>query len=176
MDSEVGQGLETKEEDLREELKKTKIEEEVYGLEPEEAINLPSKSRKELLEERLLTIILKYPQNLTLVEENKISCFSSELQEILINLKKDSDFSPEKLSVRALDLFNLNSLKAEIEEMEEKDISSEIQFCLKEIQCTEVKNQLEKISHEIKIAEEKKDFKKIEELAQKFNVLTKEIL
>jgi len=116
----LAEELEVKEESIEEELKKVKLEEEIYGLEPEEQINLPPKSRKELLEERLLTMILKTPQNLNFIEKNKLTYFSPQIQEILIKLaegqKIDSDF------------FNYLALKAEVEEIGEREILPEIQF------------------------------------------------
>jgi len=182
----LAEKLEVKEEDVEEELKKVKLTEEIYGLEPEEIINLPQRSRKELLEERLLILILKTGnKNLNLIEKNKLTYFSPKTQEILIKLaenqKIDSDF------------FNYLALKAEIEEVveaspyltpssasprseiEEKDILPEIQLCLKEIQSLEVKNKLDQVSKEIKKAEEEKDLKKIEKLIQEFNKLATEL-
>ena len=162
-------------------------EEEIYGLEPEEQINLPPKSRKELLEERLLTMILKSPQNLSLIEENKTSLFSPKGQEILINLKNNlKKLSPElaesKLSSRpfvktreAEEYFNYLALKAEVEEIREKEILPEIQFCLREIQSLEIKNKLDQISKDLKKAESEKDSQKIEKLTQEFNQLSKEL-
>jgi DNA primase len=141
--------LEVKEENIIEELKKVKLEEEVLGLEPEEIINLPPKTRRELLEE-------------------KLSCFSPRIKEILSSLKKVKKFSPDNLSSEAKEYFNYLALKAEIEEIEEKDILREAQFCLKEIQSMEIKNKLEQISKEIKKAEEEKDFKKINDLTKIF--------
>jgi len=179
----LAKDLEAKEEDIREELKKVKLEENLYGLEPEEIINLPPKSRKELLEERLITLILKKPESLNLVdelrsssrvatarvtEESKLSYFSAQTRDILIKLKEkqtpDSEF------------FNCLSLKAEIEEIEEKDILPEIQLCLKELSSLEIKEKLDQISQEIKKAEEVKDLGKIEKLSQEFNKLAKEIV
>jgi len=168
--------LEVREENIIEELKKVKLEEDVLGLEPEEMINLPQKTRRELLEERLIIMILKSPKNLNLIEENKISYFSPKIREILSNLRKKPNFLPEKLPSEVKDYFNYLILKAEIEEIEEKDILSETKFCLKEIQYLEIKNKLEQISQEIKKAEENKDSKKIEDLAQQFNLLSKEII
>jgi len=163
----LAKDLEVKEEDIQEELKKVKLEENLYGLEPEEIINLPPKSRKELLEERLITLILKKPENLTLVEEDKLGYFSAQTRDILIKLKEkqtpDSEF------------FNYLSLKAEIEEFEEKDLLPEIQYCLKELSSLEIKEKLEQISQEIKKAEEVKDLGKIEKLSQEFNQLSKEL-
>ena len=163
----LAKDLEVKEEDIQEELKKVKLEENLYGLEPEEIINLPPKSRKELLEERLIALILKKPENLTLVEEDKLGYFSAQTRDILIKLKEkqtpDSEF------------FNYLSLKAEIEEFEEKDLLPEIQYCLKELSSLEIKEKLEQISQEIKKAEEVKDLGKIEKLSQEFNQLSKEL-
>lgn len=171
----LAKDLGVREEDLREELKKVKLEENLYGLEPEEIISLPPKSRKELLEERLLTLILKTGnKNLNLIDEKENFYFSQKTQEILMNLKKDKNFPTEKLSPETIDYFNYLALKAEIEEIEEKDIEPEIKYCLKEIQHLGVKNKLDQISQEIKKAEEEKDSKKIEKLSQEFNEFAKE--
>jgi len=171
----LAKDLGVREEDLREELKKVKLEENLYGLEPEEIISLPPKSRKELLGERLLTLILKTGnKNLNLIDEKENSYFSQKTQEILMNLKKDKNFPTEKLSPETIDYFNYLALKAEIEEIEEKDIEPEIKYCLKEIQHLGVKNKLDQISQEIKKAEEEKDSKKIEKLSQEFNEFAKE--
>jgi len=167
--------LGVREEDLREELKKVKLEENLYGLEPEEIISLPLKSRKELLEERLLTLVLKTPQNLNLIDEKENSYFSQKTQEILMNFKKDKNFPTEKLSHETIDYFNYLVLKAEIEEIDEKDILPEIQICLNEIRSLEIKNKLDQVSKEIKKAEEEKNSKKIKELIQEFNKLATEL-
>ena len=170
----LSKNLEVREEDLREELKKAKLSEEIYGLEPEELVNLPQKSRRELLEERLMVIVLKSPQNLNLIEEEKNSYFSPKTQEILTNFKKDPNFSSEKLSPVVQNYFSYLSLKAEVEEIEEKDIGPEIKICLKEIQSLEIKNKLDELSKKIKKAEEEKNSKKIEKLIQEFNEFAKE--
>ena len=140
--------LKVKEESIEEELKKVKLEEEVYGLEPEEQISLPPKSRKELLEESLLAMILKAPQNLSLIDESKIALFSPKSQQILAELKNNS----KNNSAETEEYFNYLALKSEIEEFEEKEIVPEIQLCLKELQLLGVKSRLDKISQELKKA------------------------
>jgi len=160
--------LEVKEEAVLEELKKVKTEEEIFGLEPEEIINAPQKTRRELLEEILATLILKFPQKISLFDEEKISYLEPKIKEILTNLKRNQDFSFDDLSPEAKDCFNYLSLKADIEEIEEKDALNEIVFCLKEIQSLEIKSRLEEISKEIKKAEEEKDVKKINDLSKIF--------
>lgn len=171
----LAKGLEVREEDVREELKRVKLEEEIYGLEPEEIVTLPQKPRKELLEERMLTMLLKSPECQKLIETDKISCFSPKALEVLNYLKAGKASSFEKLSPEAKDCFNFISLKAEIEEIEEKDVLPEIQFCLKELAGLGIKNRLDELAREIKKAEGEKDLKKIKELIEKFNQCIKEI-
>ena len=177
----LAEKLEVKEEDVEEELKKVKLNEEIYGLEPEEIINLPQRSRKELLEERLITLLLisKSPESLEFINDEELSYLTPKMQEIFKKIKENlangRELELTGLSPELADLINYCYLKAEIEEIEEKDILPEIQFCLKEIQSLEIKNKLNQVSKEIKKAEEEKDLKKIEKLTQEFNQLAKEI-
>ena len=177
----LAEELEVKEEKVEEELKKVKIldeifphssfpsstEGELYGIESEEKINLTVKSRKELLEEMLVILILKSPQNINLIEENKLALFSPQIREIFENLAKKQKIDS--------DYFNYLCLKAEIEELEEKEILPEIQLCLREIQTMKIKKRLDEISREIKKAENEKNLEKIKELIQEFNQLSGEM-
>jgi DNA primase len=153
--------LEVKEEDVVEELKKVK-QDENFLLEQEqplEGLKTMPRSRKELLEERLLTLILKFPQY--------INSFGAEERTILDDLKKKAENSQ--------DYFNYLSLKAETEEFEQENILPEIKFCFKEIRFLNLKNELEQISRDIKRAEEEKNIQKVEELTKNFHRLSKQI-
>ncbi len=165
--SELAKRLNAKEENIEEELKKIKLEEhpEILGIEPEEIKNLPAKSRKELLEERLVILILKSPQSISLIEE-RLDKFSEPIKEILTKLK-------EKAKIDS-DFFNYLALRADVEEIEEKEIVLEIQCCLKEILAMEIKNKLDQISLEIRKAEEEKNLEKVEELIKEFNQVAKQ--
>jgi len=167
--------LEVKEENVEEELKKIKLEEEALGLEPAEIVTLPQKSRKELLEERLIVLILKKPENLNLIDKDKLSSFSPMGKEILLNLKENIKFPLEKLSQETQDYFNYLSLKSEIEEINTEAVLEETKFCSKEIQSLEIKTKLNEISKEIKKAEDEKDAEKIKKLTQDFNQISKEL-
>ena len=180
---ELAKRLKVKEENIEEELKKAKVEEypEAFGLEPEEVSNLPPKSRRELLEERLVTLILKAPQNMEIIKEEELNRLSPQIKEILLKLKKnkkiESDFFNYPNAVKSgeeINLFDYLALKAEVEEIEEKEISPEIQCCLKEILVIEIKDKLDQISQEIKTAEEEKNWKRVEELTKEFNELAKQ--
>ena len=172
---ELAKRIRTKEEDVEEELKKVKLDEysEALGMEPEEIANLPLKSRKELLEERLIILVLKFPKNLEIIREYEITDLSPLIGEILGKLKENQDLDPKKLSKEAEVLFNCLALKSEIEDIEEKDIAPEIRCCFRELKYLETKNKVDLISKDIKEAEEEKDLKKIEKLAQELNSLIK---
>jgi len=173
--SKLAEELKVREEDLRMELAKIKIEEEELGLEEQEISKQPQKSRKEILEERLLLLVLKSPQNLNLIDKEKFASFSPELKEIFENLKKDFNIKLEKLSEKARDLYTSSALKSEIEEIEKEKIEPEINFCLKEIYKIYLKEKLNQISEELKEAERKKDFPKVEKLSKEFSQLSKKL-
>ena len=159
--------LEVKEENIEEELRKTKIESftEIPSIEPEE--KMPQKSRKELLEERLLILIFKFPKNMNLVEKKLLSNFSPLVSEILTKLGKKQTPKGE--------FMDYISLKSDIEDTEEEEAVSEISYCLAEVQSLGIKNKLDEISREIKKAEEGKDVKKLDKLTKEFNQLAGEI-
>jgi len=167
--------------DVAEELNKIKLTEEFYGLEPEEIINLPSKTRKELLEERLVTLILisKNPHYLEFIRDKELIYFSPKIKEILRHLKEnitnEKDLGQKGLSPELVDLFNYFYLKTEIEKIEEKEIEPEIKYCLKEIRSLEIKNKLDQISKEIKKAEEEKNSSKIQKLIEEFSFYSKSL-
>jgi len=170
----LAKGLGVRESDVEEELRKvslTAFEPKIEEFSPPEIGR--QKSRKELLEERLTTMILKIPQNINLIEEKFWPHFSPKIQEILIRFKKTTR---PKFEGADSEYFNYLFLKAEIEEIEERDILPEIQYCLKEIQSLGTKQKLDQISLEIKKAEEEKSLEKIERLTKEFNKLSKEII
>ncbi len=176
--SQLAKKLGAKEENIEEELKKVKIDgySEVYGLEPEEISNLPPKSRKELLEERLVILILKSPQNIEFIKKEKLPQLSPQIKEILDSLGENLSPNQKELDSEMVNMLNYLTLKAEIEEIEEKDILPEIQCCLREIQSSEIKSKLDQISQDIKKAEGEKDFKKIEKLAQEFKDIANQLI
>ncbi len=172
---EMAKRLGARENDVREELRKVKTEN--YDIKHKEKIILSQKPRKELLEERLITLLLisKSPQDLEFIKNKKIANLTPKIQEILKKIKenliKGSKQDAIGLSSELADLFNLFYLKAEIEEIEEKEIVPEIKNCIQELQSLEIKNKLDEISSEIKMAEKEGNSEKIRELAQKFNQL-----
>ena len=119
----------------------------------------------------MLTLLLKSPQNLNVVNEEVIPYFSPQTQEIINSFQNKNKISDELSNV-----LNPLSLRAEVEQIEEEEVLSELEFCLKEIQSIELKKELDNISLQIRQAEQEQDAKKIENLNQQFNQLTKKII
>jgi len=70
-----------------------------------------------------------------------------------------------------MNLASYLSLKAEVEE--EVDPQTELKNCLKEFRCLQIKEKLDKISKDIKRAENEKNLKELEKLLQEFNHCSK---
>ncbi|OGZ24123.1 MAG: DNA primase [Candidatus Nealsonbacteria bacterium RIFCSPLOWO2_01_FULL_43_32] len=167
---ELAKRLNVKEEIVEEELKNVKLDNQDYYL--PEFLDPPSppqlKTRKDILEERVISLVLKEPQHLLLVKEDCLPCFSSRMQTILTDLKQ------EKLT-EGDDFINYLFLKAEVEEAE-FDAVAEIQICLKEIEHLETKTKLDEISQEIKRAETEKELERVNNLTREFNKLANKLL
>lgn len=170
---ELARVLESREEDVADELKKVKARglSEEYGIEPEEEKNMSLKTRRELLEERMTILLLKAPQNLDAIKDIKTERWDSDCGRILAKLKENPKLDSKEFEGETADFFNCLALRAEIEEIEEKGIVPEIHCCLQEIENLELKGKLEEITRDLKKAESEKDLKKVEELSQKFNKL-----
>ena len=161
-----------REKDVEEELEKVRLE--ASELEPVPETFLPpviQKSRKDLLEERMLTLLLKSPQFLSCLDQKFVPSCSEKVRQILENFQDQKNFSGE-----ITEFINCLALKSEIEEIEEKDIVPEIQFCLKEIQLIETRNKLDGISKELKKAEQEQNPEQISKLTREFNQKAKEII
>jgi len=201
---ELSKRLQVKEEDLETELKKIKTEAKfpIFNEPVEEkketlGQNIQTRSRKDLLEERIASLVLKYPQHLSLIDKKYFSYFSIDFQKILNYLKQnlDSGHIPPKFSLKIwagkglpqklINFLNDLSFASEVdynpleEQFNGEDLPNpeeEIKICLGETENLEIKNELDQISKQIKTAEETHDFKKVESLIQKFNSLSQRLI
>jgi DNA primase len=165
--------LEVKEEDIAEELKKIKTEEELYGLESEEIIKTTPKSRHDLLEEKLLTILFRFPNYLNLVENDQNLSLKS--QNVLNLLREEKTLNNEEIDPELENYFSYLSLKSEVEEIDEKDAFSEIKTCLKELHFLKIKEKLDMVSQQLREAEVRGDNELIHQLITEFNQYSKEL-
>ncbi|MFC1630209.1 DNA primase [Patescibacteria group bacterium] len=131
---------------------------------------LQQKSRKELLEERLAFLMVKYPKAVKVVNNDGFFVFSPKIQEIFSHLEKG-----EELSREAKELFNAFSLRSEVENVEEKDAVREAQFCIQEGCSLVAKDKMEEISREIRKAEQEKNSEKAASLIEEFNKLSQKL-
>ena len=163
--------LSIREEIVQEQLKDTKFKEvgiKSGYINKEKPSNLLVKTRKDTLEETILSLILKKPKKITLIKEEFFSYFSSKFKIIFTELK-------EGKSSQNIDFISHLSFFEDFFKDEEIDYDVEIKACLREIKRLEIKNKLDKISQEIKRAEDICDLKKVDNLTQEFNELSKSI-
>ena len=156
--------LNVKEEAVQEQLKNTKPKQGEIGnvyVKEEKNLDLSPKSRKEKLEEMVVSLILKNPEKLNLIKEEFFSYFSFQFQSIFTNLKKGR-------SVQNVNFIDYHSF---FDKEKDVDYEAEIKICLNEIKRLEIKNRLDEISQNIKKAEQICDLKKINNLTQEFNKL-----
>lgn len=167
---ELAKRLQVKEETVEEELRNTKINgRTIYPAEEQEDFVPPViKTRKEILEERIVSLILKNPQELNLVDEECLACLSPQMQIILTELREDN--LPQDN-----DFINYLFLKAEVEG-EEIDCQTEIQTCLKSLKVLATKHRLDEISQEIKRAEAGRELERVNNLTREFNKLANKLL
>lgn len=193
----LSQKLDIKEESIIEELAKTKLS-PVYpdgsgvelksGLEVDK--NMGVEGRKKLIEEKLISLILKNPDHIKLIDESRYSLFSDKIRKFLEEIKKVVEnqkladegelkkdfkiiFTNEELDSELKNFLAALALRGDVDY--EEDGEEEIQLCLLQLRSVELKKKLNKISEDIKKAEEAKDSQKINSLIEEFNTLTKEL-
>ncbi len=165
--------LEVKERDVEEELGKVKTE-EAADIEIDAAASpnpVLARSRQELLEERVISLVAKSPEAWEQLDKEKFSFCSPKIKEIVTNFKDRENFSRE-----TKELLDCLYLKAEMEELKDKEVVPEINFCLAEIKSLKVKKKLNEISLQIKKAEEEKNNEETEKLIKEFDQLSKKII
>ena len=168
--------LSVKEEDIAEELKKVKIEQKDWFIEENTPFNLEKKSRKEMLEERLLALILKSPTLTSFIDEKELKLFSPKSKEIALNIKNNPNLNfQENFSPELSDFLNYLFLKTEVELDEEIDLGEETETCLREICLLGTKSKLEDAAQLIKKAEEERDWERVNSLTGEFNNLIREL-
>jgi len=181
------------EEAIWEELKKISGKKSGEEVSPDETSS-PSvfiqKDRKELLEEKILSLIFKNPLQLKEMNESTLPHFSPSFQKIISVLFKMPSIDEEtfKKTIQKLEeegeeikkILNNAGLMAEIEDFgfdteQEEELKDEVGLCLKELKKIELKDKMKKISEQIQQAEEEGNQKNLAELIEEFKQVAKEI-
>jgi DNA primase len=123
--------------------------------------------RKKLIEDKIVSLVLKNPENLNLIEEAHHCLFCAETRNLIEIIKKNA---PDARDALSKDLFAAMSLRAEVEY--DEDGSDEIQLCLSQLKDIELRNKLSEISGAVKSEDNEQ---KRDELVKEFNVKAKEL-
>lgn len=197
----LSQKLNVKEEAVIEELKNVKVDSlnfPSYGKEiiKQSAIKSEPFGRRKLIEEKVISLVMKDPENLLVIDDVNCHIFCPQTKNFLETLKKYAsdpsllkDSAGKDLKAVFADLmsgdysgknpdFNAEfknflatlCLRAEVEF--EEDGQEEIQLCLAQLKDMHIRERRNKISEEIKKAEEKKDFEKVNVLIKEFNLIS----
>ena len=162
--------------------------------------NLGAEGRKKMLEEKIISLILKNPEYIKLIELPQYALFSEKIQHFLGEIKdivqKHKPAEEGELKKDFKTIFNeIGSSNSQIDNSESnsefknfiaaitltgevefaEDGKEEMELCLLQLKTIELKNKLQKISEDIKEAESKKDSQKVSTLVEEFNKLSKEL-
>ena len=141
--------------------------------------NFTSGGRKKLIEDRIVSLIFKDPENLNLIQESHYGLFSENIRNFIENIKKLKPEEGVDLKVSFADFaqkdeykdfFGIFALRSEIEL--ENDGPEEMELCLLQLKDIELRNKLQSLSKEIK---NESDQQKEEELKKEFNLNAKEL-
>ena len=154
---------------VEKELNKINIETGIQDKEDAKIKKGIKKTRKELLEERLLILILQNNKNKDLVEGVDRGRLFLKTRTILESLDSQEDLSQE-----LKEFYSFIVMKSEIERIKAEDIVSEVKFCLNEIKDICLKENLKGVSIQLKKAEVMNDREEVDRLLKKISQLTKD--
>lgn len=135
-----------------------------------------SAGRKKLLEDKIISLVLKDTENLNLIEESHYVLFNDKTKNIIESIKKSASQKEDGLEVVFADLsqkdeykelFDTLSLLAEVDY--DEDGSEEIQLCIGHLKDICIREKRTTITKEIKKAELSGDFEKVKSLIGEFN-------
>jgi hypothetical protein len=167
--------LQVREDAIIEELKKIKLENNNQPVEQvvtrRDANSFTSEGRKKLLQERIVSLILKDPNSFCSIKDTDCHLFIEKIKNFLENLKKASDpiFASEDAEAETKLKATL-ALRGELEL--ENEGSEEVELCLSQLKDIELRNQLEKLS--LAIGGES-DIENTEKLKKEFDIKAKEL-
>lgn len=164
---ELAHKLGVREEVVEQEMEKTKIDQPNYYFPENIQLRVPvKKTRKDILGERIVSLVLQDSQALELLNENHYNYLDSKLRDILDALKSGRPHTDAEF-------VNYLALRAEMEEG--IDGRQEIMACLKELENLEIKKKLDDLSYELKAAEYEKNMEKVDGLMKEFHQLANKL-
>ncbi len=171
----LSRDLDVPEHSIRQEMAKLRVE---HSRE-EAAANTPAqKTRKELLEERVLLLLFRNPELLSEITQESIVSLPVNLQEVLAGMLKISSLDIAKLESvfpkETMDLLKYLAMKSEVEE-EVGEPQLEFRSCLLELELIDVRKKLDMLSAAIRKAEQEKDGKRLDDLMKEFEEVSRSL-
>ena len=179
----LAEKLGVKEDAVIDELKNIKIENIIQPAVEVKTVtsgknNLSAEGRKKLLEDKIISLVFKDPENLNLIEDLHHNLFCEKTRSFVENVKKikpeegidlKASFADFSQKEEYKDFLNTLFLRAEVDFQE--DGSDEILLCLSELKDINIRERRSKISDELKKAEREKDINKVNDLIKEFNLV-----
>jgi len=168
---ELAKKLKIKESAIIEDLRK--IKDDPSGIESvSETESRPEKkNRKDLLEGRLLVLLVKNPQSCQSLASEDLACLSREFSDIIGFLKEKKGSPPPEIKEK-IDYLNMKGDA----EGEIVDAEKELSGCLHEIRVLRIKEDLSRLSEKIKEAEENGNSAEMEGFKKEFNLCCKKLM
>jgi len=140
--------------------------------------NLSAEGRKKLIEDKIVSLVLKDPNNLNLIEGAHHCLFCEKTRNLIENIKDSAQKRGNDTQAIFADikkdeykeLFDTLALKAEVDY--EEDGEEEIQLCLLQLKDIELRNRLCQLSGAVKL---EGDEQKRDELVKEFDKKAKEL-
>ena len=183
---ELAKKIRAREEDLEGEMIKIKMETDASdALQKENPKKEHSencqKTKKELLEEELLVIVLSSPETIKEVPKEMIERLNEPAKGILSEIKNDPEISQADLEKKFANSPEESSflgqifLRSDLEKEDSEGAKESFKACLIQMQLMHLKKDLDNLSFEIKSAERLGDAGKTKELLSQFNNLAKKL-
>jgi DNA primase len=136
-------------------------------------LNIPP-GRIKLLEDKIISLAIKNPENLNLIEEQQINSFSEKAKSFIKEIKETrankAVFADISKKDEYKDFLSVLSLRAEVDYDEDGDL--EFQLCLSELKDIELRNSLNNI---LALISSEQDEQKKEDLIKEFDKKAKEL-
>ena len=134
------------------------------------------KTRKLLLEERLIALIFQEPSNLQLCTQEYLPCVSIPTQELLAGFQRNPTLEFEGFEgvfpSETIERLKSTAFESEIEE-EGESPEEEFLSCLKELKSLYHRGQLDQLVQDIKQAEADHDPRRVDALMQEFHEISR---
>ncbi len=178
----LAEELQVREENVYEELRKTReqsFQDAPLTRQVDHAFPAP-RTRREMLEERILLTALKSPQKLQSTGDQQLAYFSLRTQEVIAGLRKNTDQNTGDFaglfSGEMLEFVQYLAFKAELQEDQETDQEEqEFSLCMNALRELVLKEKLDRIAQEINHAEKENNSSKVEVLMKEFSEITRNL-